>query len=628
MAYFPYDSYRKGQIELIESIKSCLKDHQNIIVEAASGFGKTVSVLSAALEVAEKSNLSILYLCRTKREIDRVIEEAKKIQAKKYFTFSFLVSKADLCFLYSNQKLHAYAINILCKYSISNDLCGYWNSCQLLEPSVLSRLVSKIDNLSSYLLMTKKYHVCAYEVAKRSLFSSKLIVSTYGGLLQDPFYPSIDPSICDSSKTILILDEAHNLYDIISGLFSFEIDEKDIEDGIAEAYHLGLIDLARKIESLQPLYNKICYLVDKISAHDRAIIKSELNQYSLGEIALLQNLLAKYIKSTVTTSFLNTPYVVRSLAKIYLFMNYLLFYLQYQNILMLVEDRVGRNSLVFINVDPSVQIHAFLEKFRSYIMMSATVGSTKIYYSILKIDPTKTKFYYVEPQNLAQNVLVVVDKGITTKYKQRSQLMFDRIARRIYAITQSIPLNIGVFFSSYAMLSSIMPIFYSYNIDRPIFKESPNMTLNEASKLCEEYKSHKSEGAILFGVQGGRFSEGEDFQDGEMRAVIVVGLALPPPTKRLFLRMGYIKRTFSQNAFLVTMLDPAVKKAIQAAGRITRNSLPSIVFLLDSRFGSNLILEMLPKWMKTNLILGNLDESSFTRILNDSFPIFMSNFNR
>lgn len=628
MAYFPYDSYRKGQVELIESIKSCLADHQNMVIEATSGFGKTVSVLSATLEVAEKFNLSILYLCRTKREIDRVVEEAKKIQAKKYFTFSFLVSKADLCFLYSNRKLDAHAISILCKYSISNDLCNYWNNCQLLEPNIISTLVSKTDNLSSYLLTTKAHHICAYEVAKRSLFSSKLIISTYSSMLQDPFFSSVDLSICDPSKTILILDEAHNLYDIISGLQSFEIDEEDIEDSIAEAYRLGLIDLARKIESLRPLYNRICYLVDKISAHDRVIVRSELNKYSLNEIALLQNLLAKYVKSTVGTSFLSTPYVIGNLAKIYVFINYLFLYLQCENILMLVEGKHGRKSLVFINVDPSDEIHAFLNKFRSFIMMSATVGSPRIYHQILKIDPTNTRFYYVEPQNLEQNVLVVVDKGITTKYKQRSQQMFDKIARRIYTISESLPLNIGVFFSSYAMLSSTMPIFCSYNTHKPIFKEDPNMTLNEANKLCEQYKSHKSSGAVLFGVQGGRFSEGEDYQDGEMRAVIIVGLALPPPTKRLFLRMGYIKRTFSQNAFLVAMLDPAIKKAVQAAGRITRNSLPSVVFLLDSRFGSNLIIEMLPIWMKRTLIFGNLDESSFIQVLNNSFPIFMSNLNR
>jgi len=612
-AYFPYEKYREGQLELMEYVNSSIRDRQNLVIEAMSGFGKTVTILSSALEIAEKLNLSILYVCRTKREIDRVIEESKRIQSKRNFNFSFIISKHDLCLLYSNQKLDALSINALCKYSILNNLCNYWANCHFLEQSVVSSLFSNMENLTSYVSQSKIFRVCPYEIAKRRLFSSKLIILTYNCIFNDPLFTQTEKLISEPSKTIIILDEAHNLLSTVSDQYSFEINEKDIENSIEEAYQLGLIDLCRKLESLIVLYNKICFLIDKVSAHDRLLIKNEIQRFPFDEINLLHNLLSKYINGTVARSFSYTPYVIKNFAKIYMFLSYLLSYLSYQNIFMLVERKNNIPTLFFINVDPAHQIDLFLKKFWSYIMMSATVGSPKVHFSLLNIDPVKTKFYYVEPNFFTRDISVIIDKGVTTKYKQRGQQLFRRIAERIYAISKCIPYNIGVFFSSYAVLSPTFEVFSSFKIDRPIFKESLNLSLRDTNELCEKFKESKAKGGILFGVQGGRFSEGENFQDGEMRAVAVVGLSLPPPTKRLFIKMSYIKKNFPQNAFMAAMLDPAIKKAVQAAGRITRNSLPSVVLLLDSRFGSNLVLEMLPKWMKRKLIITNLDERLLER---------------
>jgi Rad3-related DNA helicase len=144
------------------------------------------------------------------------------------------------------------------------------------------------------------------------------------------------------------------------------------------------------------------------------------------------------------------------------------------------------------------------------------------------------------------------------------------------------------------------------------------MTIKEANTLCSNFKSCKDKGAILFAVQGGRFSEGENFQEGEMRSVIIVGLSIPPPSKQLFLKMSYIKKTYSQNAFLISMLEPAIKKAVQSAGRVTRNKSYSIIFFLDSRFASKSVFGLLPEWIQKNAICTNLDGNSVEKLLDSS----------
>ena len=49
---FPYEYLRKGQAEIILKINQAVKARKHIVIEAANGIGKTISVLSAVLPPA------------------------------------------------------------------------------------------------------------------------------------------------------------------------------------------------------------------------------------------------------------------------------------------------------------------------------------------------------------------------------------------------------------------------------------------------------------------------------------------------------------------------------------------------------------------------------------------------
>jgi DNA excision repair protein ERCC-2 len=619
MSYFPYQYYREGQFEAIEFIKSCIANKYNLILEAVSGYGKTISVLSAALDAAEKFNLSILYLCRTKREIEHVVSEAKKIQEKKYFPFSFLFSKSELCLFYQTHNFDNLSLSILCKYASLANICYYRSNCYYFDQQILSKILYNLDNIESLLLQAKIYRVCPYELLKRFSLSSRLCIITYNNFLQEQFPSNLSSNLQNPSKTIAILDESHNLLDILSELYTFKIKESEIEYGVSEAQRLGLFKLAEKLTSLYPLFNKICFIIDKISACDKSLIKSELTNFGFDKLNEMQSLLSTYLNTVFVTSNGKHPYVAKNLIKIFLFLNYLLLFLSCPSILLYVDNIDKDKVLAFINVDPSEELNSLLNKFWSFVMMSATIGSPKIYCTILKLDPIKTKYYSINSKNLPKKIQVIIDTGLTTKYKKRSSELFKKIAGRIYRISSILSANIGVYFSSYTVLQETeKALFSNYDLKRPFFKELPTMTIKEANTLCSNFKSCKDKGAILFAVQGGRFSEGENFQEGEMRSVIIVGLSIPPPSKQLFLKMSYIKKTYSQNAFLISMLEPAIKKAVQSAGRVTRNTSYSIIFFLDSRFASKSVFGLLPEWIQKNAICTNLDGNSVEKLLDPS----------
>jgi Rad3-related DNA helicase len=56
---------------------------------------------------------------------------------------------------------------------------------------------------------------------------------------------------------------------------------------------------------------------------------------------------------------------------------------------------------------------------------------------------------------------------------------------------------------------------------------------------------------------------------------------------------------------------PALRKAFQAAGRHTRSpGKRGLVFFLDERFGSPAAKELMPAWLRRNLLIGDMTPSS------------------
>jgi len=72
--YFPYAEVRPVQDEFIETIFGAVENGSSALIEGSNGLGKTIAALSACLPKAVEKDLKILYVARTHRQHDRVIE--------------------------------------------------------------------------------------------------------------------------------------------------------------------------------------------------------------------------------------------------------------------------------------------------------------------------------------------------------------------------------------------------------------------------------------------------------------------------------------------------------------------------------------------------------------------------
>ncbi|MCK4475943.1 MAG: hypothetical protein KAU16_04375, partial [Methanophagales archaeon] len=110
------------------------------------------------------------------------------------------------------------------------------------------------------------------------------------------------------------------------------------------------------------------------------------------------------------------------------------------------------------------------------------------------------------------------------------------------------------------------------------------MKKEEKNRLYEMLRDDNE--GILLAVQGGSFSEGMDYESNTLKAIIVVGLPLSPPTLEVKTIEGYYAGKYgAEKGRLYGYLYPAITKVLQASGRGIRSEHDRcIIILMDYRF--------------------------------------------
>ena len=75
---FPYPKIRPQQIKMMEKIFDCITKRKNLVVEAPTGVGKTLSYLIPALYFAEKGK-RVMILTETIDQQERILDDLNSL---------------------------------------------------------------------------------------------------------------------------------------------------------------------------------------------------------------------------------------------------------------------------------------------------------------------------------------------------------------------------------------------------------------------------------------------------------------------------------------------------------------------------------------------------------------------
>jgi len=190
-----------------------------------------------------------------------------------------------------------------------------------------------------------------------------------------------------------------------------------------------------------------------------------------------------------------------------------------------------------------------------------------------------------------------------TLYGMRGAESYSKMVSKISEVVRNTPANTGIFCSSYGVLDGLISAGLEKAAAKPLYLERQRIKSTEQDQLLDEYKAmSKRGGAVLAGVMGGRFSEGEDYPGDEMNSVVIVGVPYPKPTAKVNAQISYYESIFPGKGREYGYIIPAMRKASQAAGRPFRNlDDRGVVVFMDYRFSTGYVRRFLPAWIKERI---------------------------
>lgn len=583
-----------------------------------SGFGKTAAVLAGVIAAAADHDLQVLYVCRTKRQVSRVMEELDRFSKKVPIRATSLFSKFDYClsrktgFRVSSETFKWY-----CSFQTSNNLCTYFLNVPFNRANVEKLADVHTDRpgqLADLIHGSEKLHVCPYEVARASLAISRLIVTTYHYLFDKSSRSIMIPSDSPLDKTVAVVDEAHNVRDFITGNSTLTLPFYDLSKSVEDARTLylprtcsALAEIADRVKQFCSKYDdwflsKQTFLVAITGGHSKDWLSDLVFELTTNSgvawysVSTERNLPSSLVKVGVFFSaFLGSIDSEATLAK-------------------------STSAIYLIDTQPDKKFLESTAHLRSLVLLSATINPPDLFLRSIGLEASTTMHSAVTSYKF--RVKTVVDTGVTSRFKARNDGMYSRIAERIAAVCNATSGGIGVFLPSYSFLDSTKAHLQTRfeRGSRTLLMERPGLSNTESDTLMRIFKS--SPGCVLLAVQGGRFSEGEDFPGDEMDVSIVVGLALSPPSPTVYAmyRQMEADRLDRHQTYLLLSLLPALRKAFQCAGRHIREpGKMGMVLFMDSRFADPKVLDLMPRWLTSNLVKGDYGPEAISTLTHDYF---------
>jgi len=612
--YFPYESVRPRQDQFIKTVFNAVQERRSILIEGSNGLGKTISAISACLPPAVEKNLKILYVARTHRQHDRVIEELRAVFKKHNVSGISLRGRNEMCLnnLAVKNAFDAKSLMEACELLKAKGRCPYHKSPeeQTYEYLLLKQqIASRPYKASEIQKVCRRKGVCPHELLKGALSDVKVIALSYlyvfDPVIRIAFLKNLQSNL---QKIILIVDEAHNLpetaIDISSSSLSLFVirkaeleakkyENKEIED-FTRFFRTEIEKLTGNINREQIIPAES--IIEILQKHGNIANPRDFFE-QLHEVgsSIRRNLLAegKYPRSYIHGM---SEFLLRWLETLQdgSFTHVASSYF--------TREKVKTAKLEIVALDPSKVTSPVFSSTYSNIVMSGTLQPLQAYARITKL-PEKTVQCVLPSPFPKEHILSVVCCGVSTAMEKRTLAMYQTMIERINEVVQNTPANTGVFAASFDVLNALLIEGLEAALGKPLFHEYRGMSSKANEELVAGFKAcGKGDGAVFLGVQGGRTSEGVDFPGNQMNSVVIVGVPYAEPTPRVKAQISYYEECFPKLGREYGYVLPAMKKASQAAGRPVRTleDRGAIVFL-DYRFSTSYCRSFLPSWVSNDM---------------------------
>ncbi|CAL3969756.1 unnamed protein product [Diplocarpon coronariae] len=547
----------------------------------------------------EKEEVKIFYCSRTHSQLTQFINELRRVEfppslkdedAKPTDTENLkhltLGSRKNLCINPKVSKLNSLAaINERCS-ELQQSSTAKEHKCvflpnkenQTLVNTFRDHALATIKDIEDMGALGKQIGICPYYASRSAIKPAEIVTLPYPLLLQKSAREALGISL---KGHVIIIDEAHNLMDAISGIHGAEVSLRQLKrargqlgiylqrfrNRLKGKNRVYVAQVVRVIDSLAGYLESRLALPkpDGIVSDKELMAGKGVDQINLFKLItyLQESKIARKVESYVlhaeteanrsaSASSKNpeqstsTP-VLHHISSLLAALTHpskegRLFYT-----LSSIPSSPDLITLKFLLLDPSIHFQSIVSQARAVLLAGGTMSPMTDYTSHL--------FPYLAPSSITtlscghvvpkQNLLAWnLSRGPTGQefdftFKNRGNTdMLDDLGRALLNICTVVPDGVVVFFPSYAYLTSIVSrwevapnagqksLLQRLEAKKVLFQErkeqSVDAVLGEYAQAIEADR-----GGLLFSVVGGKMSEGINFSDRLGRCVVMIGLPFP-----------------------------------------------------------------------------------------------------
>ncbi|KAK9456444.1 helicase C-terminal domain-containing protein [Dipodascopsis uninucleata] len=462
--------------------------------------------------------------------------------------------------------------------------CQYMTNDIEIEDRVKSRefrdnVLADIRDIEEICEIGRKTTVCPYYGSRNAVDFSEIITLPYPLLLQNSFRKALSISLKDQ---IVIIDEAHNLIDTLTSLYSFSISQGDVIRA-KNSVQIYLDKFSKRLNGGNKVYiNQIITILevlDSFLTRQNIEAGSELSQNDIlqGGAADTVNIfkLEKYLEKSKLARKVETYMAVLddestdskkdrasnysgqpTLSRIVSFLMALTNPSKEGKIFF---EKVNNTKILrYLLLDVSFHFQSVVDEARCVILAGGTMEPVSDYVRYLFPFCSEDRFKFLSCDHVIpkENLGVwTITKGPTeidlifNFDRQKDRSLAEELGRTIMNLAFVIPDGIVVFFPSYKYMGFVtdiwkqkamnarLSIWDQLNTRKDIFEEPrESQKVDSVLSAYSQAISNSSipqgshgprRGAILLGVVGGKMSEGINYSDRLARGILMVGLPFP-----------------------------------------------------------------------------------------------------
>lgn len=578
---FPFPSYRAGQEKMISFVEKTIDNDKEVYIEAPTGIGKTISILYPAIKRFKLNKMDSIFYLTSKNSIKKIAMDTLSLFGKDSSKIKSiqLSSKDNMCL--NDKKKHCNPEECFFAKHYYDKLNDAIFDTLELHSHFTSDVIKDLCFIRN---------ICPFQFQLDLAKYCDVLVCDYNYIFDVNDFLSSDEIGSIFSRSILCVDESHNLPSRVKEMYSFTISLEYIDTVLNYCDKPSLAKLKKKIAKLYDYIEEISF--------NKEEVKNSIYELTFLDNELLNNI--AYINTEYKKIFKSSPVDINdSLQEFYFFILDIDKILDlacgelrdYFNFYLIVEN----NKILSLNIQNIVSreiIKMKSQRFKSTIYFSGTLSPKDYYIDLLGGDINNKDNILALPSPFKkENRRVFVDTRYSLYYKDR-----DITLPKIYSLIKDVISqkvgNYFVYVPSFLYLDKLKVFFREDQIpNTKIYYQSSLMNEIERNDFLSHFKANSKRTNIGVLVLGGIFSEGIDLLGDRLIGSIIISVGLP--------LINYVKDKEAEfynklnpeinKGFDYAYTYPGINRILQAGGRVIRSDLDrGFILYCDSRLNKPL----------------------------------------